>query len=167
MVDARLTQSQQPEGIVVSPIRAVAYGGFAGGVLALCLVAPAQMGALAEEPVKAAAATIDQLFPDPVDPWMFRHYDITLDDSVSTDVQRRQVVKKIGHGRTSQVTIVTTPSGTYSTDGILSPYVRYPGIEKSLRIWPDDYIFAEGGRWMSYADGSFIYLVFRVPRAHT
>ena len=148
---------------MLNAIRAVSYGVFGGSVFALTILAPQQIAAIAEEPVKAAAATIDQLFPDPIDPRMFRHYDITLDDSVSTDVQRTQVVKKIGHGRTSQVTIVTTPSGTYSTDGILSPHVRYPGIEKSLRIWPDDYIYAEGGRWMSYADGSFIYLVFRVP----
>jgi hypothetical protein len=32
-----------------------------------------------------------------------------------------------------------------------------------LRTWPDDFYLADGGRWMSYADGSFIYLVFRVP----
>ena len=153
---------------MVSPLRAVAYGGFAGGVLALCLVAPAQMGALAEEPVKIAASTIGDLFPpDTVDPRIFRHYDIIVDDSVSTDVRRTQVVKKISHGRTSRVTIVTTPTGTYSTDGVVSPHVRYPGIETSLRVWPDDYFYAEGGRWVSFVEGSFVYLVFRAPAARS
>ena len=147
-----------------SAVRAIAFGGFAGTVLALCLVAPAQMSALAEEPMQAAAATIEDLFPaEPVDLRKFRKYAFTLDDTVSTDVQRTRVITKIGHGLKSQVTVVTTPSGTYSTDGLLSPNVRYPGIEKRVRNWPEDFDFAEGGKWMSYADGSFVYLVFRVP----
>ena len=148
---------------MINAVRSISYAVFAGGILALTILAPQQIAAIAEEPVEMALATIDKLFPAPVDPRLFRHYEFTIDESVSTDVQRTQVVKKIGHGITSRVTIVTTPSGTYSTDGMLSPYVRYPGIEKRLRTWPDDFYLADGGRWMSYADGSFIYLVFRVP----
>src|SRR5688500_16736703 len=112
---------------MVDPVRVFAYSAFFGSIVALSIVAPAQMGAVAEEPVKAAAAAIDSLFPDSVDPKMFRKYKITFDESISTEVQRTQVVKKIGYGRTSEVTIVTTPSGTYSTDGLLSPHVQYPG----------------------------------------
>jgi hypothetical protein len=149
-----------------SIVRSVVYGVFAGGILALSIVAPQQIGAIAEEPVNVAVATIDKLFPEPVDPRMFRKYSIIFDDSISTDVQRTQTVRKIGHGRMSEVTIVTTPSGTYSTDGILSPHVRYPGIDKSLKRRSHDYwTFApggnDGGRWVSYTDGSFIYLSYR------
>lgn len=147
-------------------VRSVVYGVFAGGILALSIIAPQQIGAIAEEPVNVAVATIDKLFPEPVDPSMFRKYSITFDDSVSTDVQHTQMVRKIGHGRMSVVTIVTTPSGTYSTDGILSPHVRYPGIDKSLKRRSHDHWSLapsgnDGGRWVSYADGSFIYLSYR------
>ena len=152
---------------MINVVRSISFGVFAGSVLALTIIAPQQIGAIAQEPVDAAIASIDKLFPEPVDLRKFRKYEFTLDDSVSTDVQRTQVVTKIGHGRKSQVTIVTTPSGTYSSDGILSPNVRYPGIEKRLRSWPEDFYFADGGKWMSYADGSFIYLVFRVPAERT
>ncbi len=147
-------------------VRSITYGVFAGGILALTIIAPQQIGAIAEEPVEAAVATIDKLFPEPVDPKLFRKYAITFDDSISTDVQRTQVVRKIGHGHVSDVTIVTTPSGTYSTDGMLSPHVRYPGIDKSLRRRTHDHwSFSpggnDGGRWISYADGSFIYISYR------
>lgn len=152
---------------MLNVVRSISFGVFAGSVLALTIIAPQQIGAIAQEPVDAAIASIDKLFPEPVDLRKFRKYEFTLDESVSTDVQRTQVVTKIGHGRKSQVTIVTTPSGTYSTDGMLSPNVRYPGIEKRLRNWPEDFYFADGGKWMSYADGSFIYLVFRVPAERT
>ena len=152
---------------MLNVIRAISYGVFAGGILALTIIAPKQIAAIAQEPVDQAIATIDKLFPDPVDLRKFRRYDFTFDESVSSDVQRTQVVTKIGHGLKSQVTIVTTPSGTYSTDGMLSPNVRYPGIEKRVKSWPEDFYFADGGKWMSYADGSFIYLVFRVPAERT
>lgn len=39
-------------------------------------------------------------------------------------------VRKIGYGRTSIVAIRTTTTGTYSSDGLASPYVQYPGVFK-------------------------------------
>lgn len=152
---------------MLNAVRAISYGVFAGGILALTIVAPKQIGAIAQEPVDAAIASVEELFSDPVDLRKFRKYDFTFDESVSADVQRTQVVTKIGHGRKSQVTIVTTPSGTYSTDGMLSPHVRYPGIEKRLKRWPEDLAYSDGGEWTSYADGSFIYFAFRVPAERT
>ena len=38
-------------------------------------------------------------------------------------------VRKIGYGRVSSVEVVTTASGTYSSDGLASPHVLYPGVE--------------------------------------
>jgi hypothetical protein len=175
MVDARLTKPHQPEAamrIHVDPVTVLAWGGFFGAMIAWSLIAPNQMSAVAEEPVKMAAATIDKLFPDVVDPKLFRHYDITLDDSISTDVLKTQVVKKIGHGRVSSVTIVTTPSGTYSTDGIRSPHVQYPGIEKHRKSWGPrswyySYYASSGGGWTSYSSGSFTYYIYRSVAART
>lgn len=56
-------------------------------------------------------------------------YSVNVESSVSADVTERHIIRKIGMGRTSFVEIVTTPTGTYSSDGLASPYVRYPGIE--------------------------------------
>lgn len=157
---------------MVDPVRVLAYSSFFGSMIAWSVVAPEQMSAVAEEPVKAVAGTLDGLFPDTVDPKMFRKYDITFDDSVSMDVKRTQVVKKIGYGRRSEITIVTTPSGTYSTDGLLSPHVQYPGIEKKNKGWGNRFWFRSnyssgGGLWTSFTNGSFTYYFYRGPATRT
>ena len=38
------------------------------------------------------------------------------------------VVEKIGYGKPRFVTITNTPSGAYSSDGLVSPHIRYPGV---------------------------------------
>ena len=153
--------------IDLDPVRVLAYGSFFGAMLVWSVVNPAQMGAVAEEPVKAAAATIDGLFPDLIDPKIFKRYNFTFDDSVSGDVLSSRVVKKIAGGRTSEVTITTTPSGTYSTDGLLSPHIQYPGIDKKLKSWARPhssywYSSTAYGHWTSYSNGSFTYYSYRV-----
>jgi hypothetical protein len=111
-------------------VRMIAIGGTIGVLVAGALASPSFIGAIAEEPVRAVASTVQDLFGrDAIDHRKFRKYKITFDDSVSTDVQQVRTVKKIEAGRTSTVSIVTTASGTYSTDGILSPHVLYPGID--------------------------------------
>jgi len=153
--------------IELDPVRVLAYGSFFGAMITWSVVAPNQMSAVAEEPVKAAAATIEGLFPNIVDPKAFKHYDITFDDSVSDDALHTQVVRKIAGGRTSDVTITTTPSGTYSTDGLLSPHVQYPGIDKTLHGWPRSLYWSYssrsygGGHWTSFSNGSFTYYSYR------
>jgi hypothetical protein len=147
----------------IDPVRVLAYGSFFGAMITWSIVNPAQMSAVAEEPVKAAAATLDKLFPNLIDPKLFKRYDITFDDSVSGDVVSTRHVKKIAGGRTVDVTITTTPSGTYSTDGLLSPHVKYPGVDKKLKWWarPHHYWYyssrSSGGHWSSFSNGSFTY----------
>lgn len=152
---------------MVDPVRTMALGGFFGAMIGWSLLAPDHMSAVAEEPVKAVASVIGDLFPPSVDPKMFRRYDITFDDSVSTAVSRTRTVKKIAGGRTSDVTIVTTPSGTYSTDGLLSPNVQYPGIDKKSKGWGGQHWFfssrsSGGGGWTSFSNGSFTYFSYRL-----
>ena len=53
---------------------------------------------------------------------------VTYEDWVSTDPLETHTVKKIEGGRVSYVTITRTSTGTYSSDGIASPPVQYPGI---------------------------------------
>jgi hypothetical protein len=154
----------------IDPVRVLAYGSFFGAMITWSIVNPAQMSAVAEEPVKAAAATLDKLFPNLIDPKMFKHYDITFDDSVSGDVVSTRHVKKIAGGRTVDVTITTTPSGTYSTDGLLSPHVKYPGVDKKLKPWAgpsSSYWYrssrsANGSSWSMYSHGSFTYFSYGV-----
>ncbi len=150
-------------------VRMIAWGGAAGAILGAAVFAPAALSAAADEPVRVVAATVEQLFSkDTIDPKVFRRYDITLDDSVSTEVQSVRTVTKIGFGRMSTVSIVTTPTGTYSSDGLLSPHVRYPGIEVSAKrrpvveLWSSD----RGGRWLSITNGSFTTIQY-VPNPAT
>lgn len=151
---------------MVDPVRVLAIGLSVGALIAVPIAAPQAISAMADEPVKAVQSALETLFPAAVDADMFRKYAITFDDSVSTEVKRTQVVKKIAHGRKSTVTIVTTPSGTYSTDGLLSPNVQYPGIDKKSK-WGGRsfYYFSShsygGGSWTSFSNGSFTYYTYR------
>ena len=55
-------------------------------------------------------------------------YSVTYEDSVATDPLERVQVRKIGYGQTSFVDITRTETGTYSSEALFSPHVRYPGI---------------------------------------
>lgn len=57
-----------------------------------------------------------------------RTYAVSFDASISDQVTSSNTVRKISFGKESLVTIVSTPSGTYSTDGFASSHVLYPGI---------------------------------------
>jgi hypothetical protein len=56
-------------------------------------------------------------------------YAVNVEPGVSQDVTAQHTIRKIAMGRTSFVQVVTTASGTYSSDGLASPFIRYPGIE--------------------------------------
>lgn len=89
--------------------------------------------AFANEPPPQVVRTIKDLFPPPFDPSKLRKFDIEFSDKVSTEPVRTQYVRKIAFGRPTTVTIVTTSSGTYSSDAITSPHVLYPGIDVSRK----------------------------------
>ncbi len=57
-----------------------------------------------------------------------RSYEVDFDPSVSSEVLSSALVQKIAFGKESWVSIVTTSSGTYSTDGLSSNHVLYPGV---------------------------------------
>lgn len=57
-----------------------------------------------------------------------RTYEIAYSDSVSLEPVRSSVISKIGYGTITHVNVATTDTGTYSSDGLTSPHVRYPGI---------------------------------------
>lgn len=125
-------------------VRMIAIGGVVGGLVAGSLAAPSVFGAVTDVPAKiVAATTLSDLFPPPFDPKKLRKYAITFDETVSSEAKHADTIKKIGYGHKTLVSIVTTPSGTYSTDAIASPYVRYPGIDVApKRRW------SSGGYWV-------------------
>jgi len=89
-----------------------------------------------------------------------------VDPGVSLQPLSTAVVTKIGYGRASEVRIVTTSSGVYSSDGLASPHVLYPGIHHSGPdgSGEDDFKIHAlvKGSWASLAytrakgDGSFV-----------
>lgn len=57
-----------------------------------------------------------------------REYEVTAADWVSLTPLSSVTVRKIGYGRVTDVLIATTETGTYSSAGMVSPHIRYPGI---------------------------------------
>jgi hypothetical protein len=108
--------------------RTILIGGLLGLLVAGALALPSMLPpALADEPVRTMLKTGKELLPgDPLPEFVKPDWEI--ESWVSTDVQSRQTVRKIGYGRTEFVDIVTTSTGTYSSDGLASTYIRYPGI---------------------------------------
>ena len=97
---------------------------------------------------------------------------VTHEDWVSTDPLETHTVKKIEGGRVSYVTITRTSTGTYSSDGIDSVNVQYPGI-----IVPDNprnqFSFSSwnNGEWTrlkTYSGNSYVSIsTYKTPRGET
>ncbi len=82
-----------------------------------------------------------------------RDYQVDYADWVSTDPLSTATVKKIEGGRVSYVSITSTTTGTYSTDGLTSKHVLYPGIDVTeatpgRRNWVR---FWSNGKWFSFS----------------
>jgi hypothetical protein len=93
---------------------------------------------------------------DPADLVRFgdREYRVHYEDWVATEPLSSASVKKIEAGRVSFVTITTTETGTYSTDGLTSPHVQYPGIEVAeVTDGLNDFRFWTNGYWQSFRVG--------------
>lgn len=110
----------------------VALGALIGTAAAVTLTLPDLIPAAIadEQPVARMMAEADELV-DAIIPQpraeLFKP-DWSVDATVSTEVLESVTVRKIAGGRTSFVTIATTPSGVYSSDALASDNVRYPGF---------------------------------------
>ncbi len=132
--------------------------------------------AFADEPASYALKKAKDIFPPLFDPSRLKKFDLTFADSVSGEVKRTEYVTKIGFGHRQVVTIVTTPSGTYSTDAMLSPNVRYPGVYVEPKDDDSDFTFGSltsprgTWSWTNLSSGSFTYITTNfkpAARAHT
>jgi hypothetical protein len=152
---------------MASTMRIIAVGGAVGTLIAGSLAGLMFLqSAAAEEPAKAAAASFSDLFPKapPFDPRTLRKFAIVVGPSVSTDVEHSTIISKIEHGHRSFVTVITTASGTYSSDGLASPYIKYPGIDvdpirAGHRSWALPVEDSPLG-WSSVTSGSITYFTY-------
>jgi hypothetical protein len=114
-----------------------------------------------EQPMQTLMSNASELFPKPFDASNLyrakgKTYAVTAEEGYSLKPISQQIVRKIGYGKTKFVTISTTASGVYSSDGLVSPHIRYPGIHTQrvipvLQIWGSiAYWSAEDG-WVSTA----------------
>ena len=110
--------------------RAFLTGGLAGFLMAGTLALPSILppAVADEEPIRTLLRTADQIFPEPIGEDTFAKPEWTVEPWVSTDAISQTSVRKIGYGRTTFVTISKTATGTYSSDALQSPHIRYPGI---------------------------------------
>jgi hypothetical protein len=125
----------------------------AGGLLGLVLAGSLALASMLppaiadEQPFRTLLSTGDELLPDaPLRPFFKPHW--TIEPSVNTDIVKQVTIRKIGYGRTEFVDIVTTPTGTYSSDAITSPYVRYPGIHDTRRGPIGFFAIWDGADWI-------------------
>ena len=145
-----------------------AVGTFVAGTLAAPQFFPA---AFAAEPQSHLLDRGKDLFPLPFDTNRLRKFNFTFEAPFSAEAQRVDTVKKIGFGHKDTVTIVTTPSGVYSSDAITSPYVKYPGIEVTpkhrYRSWSySSWVSSYGsGSWTRFNSGSIIYYTYTFKQA--
>jgi len=143
-------------------VRIVAIGGTAGMLIAGSLAAPMfWQKALASEPAKVATVFTDILPRQPYDPSGLLKLDVEIGSGVSTDIRRSAIVSKISYGHREYVSIIQTPSGTYSSDALTSRNVRYPGIDVVRHAegsWLNPFRF--GGKWTSSTSGSITTFTF-------
>jgi hypothetical protein len=112
-----------------------------------------------EEPARTLFSNASEIFPPAFDPGSLVKYTFDLAPSVSTEVVKESTIKKIGYGNTEFVHVLQTPSGTYSTDALQSPYVEYPGVLKKRTHDQIGLAFWSNGSWVMQnpvSAGSFV-----------
>lgn len=106
----------------------LAIGALIGGIASAVIAVPSLVPhAVADEAVAIAQPANDFFTGKPTSLDLFKPQ-WSVDASVSTEVLSSTTIRKIEFGRMSTVTIATTASGTYSSDAMDSPHVRYPGV---------------------------------------
>ena len=112
--------------------RTIMLGGAIGLGAAVLLSLPEIMPrAIAdEEPMRTLFSTPKEVWPPAFDPDKLMKWSYYVQPGVSIEPVKETVVRKIAFGRTTFVNVMQTASGVYSTDGLASPHIQYPGIIK-------------------------------------
>ncbi|MBL8591928.1 MAG: hypothetical protein JNK01_04535 [Devosia sp.] len=105
-----------------------------------------------EEPVRTLFRTPSEIWPPAFDPDRLMRWDYYVQPGVSVEPIKETVVRKIGYGRSTFVNVIETASGVYSTDGLASPHIQYPGIIKEPKPSPHPGLWYWSGRkWVASA----------------
>lgn len=113
-----------------------------------------------EQPAEVLSSTPNQLWPPAFDPDKLVKWDYYVQPGISIEPERESTVRKIGYGVTTMVQVMQTESGIYSTDGLASPNIQYPGIikERKPAIAPMLWLWSDG-HWASasaFSASSFV-----------
>lgn len=148
-------------------IRVAAISAGLAGLVAGAMATPQIFPqAFASEPQSHVLDTAKDIFPPSFDMSRLKKFDITTNGTVSTKAERTEYVSKIAFGHRTRVAIVTTASGTYSSDALLSPNVKYPGIDVTPKHPRRGYAYSSfsgpygSGTWSSVSSGSFTYYTY-------
>lgn len=135
-----------------------------GAVLLLSLPSTLPRAVAQEEPVKTLLSTPNEIWPPAFDPDRLMRWSYYVQPGVSVEPIRETVVRKIGYGRTSYVNVMETATGVYSTDGLASPHIQYPGIVKERQASPNAGLWYWSGRkWVAGAPISADSFVSIIP----
>ena len=148
-------------------IAGVAGAVLVGGFVALQTLTPQ---AIADEIVVPALTTkVSSLFREPLDGSRFvKAPETVVEPWVQMEATSEVLVRKIAYGRTSFVSVMTTGTGTYSSDGLASPHVLYPGIHRGRGDGGSATILAmlEDGGWLRIDRGGAGSIVTVTPLAN-
>jgi hypothetical protein len=145
--------------------RAIMFGGLIGlGAVALLALPDMLPKAVAEEePMRTLLSTPNEVWPPAFDPDKLMKWSYYVQPGVSVEPIKESVVRKIAYGKTTFVNVMETSSGIYSTDGLASPHIQYPGIIKELKPSPNAGMWYWSGRkWVASAPlsaGSFATII--------
>jgi hypothetical protein len=142
------------------PTRHVMIGIVLGSLTAsiLAVTGPgATMPAIADEVLASVAPGFD---PSNLVKFNDRKYRVEHEDWVATEPLSTVRVKKIEGGEVSYVDITTTATGTYSTDGMFSNHIQYPGIHVEQVRPRNRFSYWSGYGWEGFSvrsGNSFVY----------
>ena len=134
--------------------RALMLGGFIGlGALFLAALPDLLPAAVADDqPMRTLLRSASQLIPSPIDPDSLLKWDFQVEPGVSMEPVSESSIRKIGYGHITFVDVMETESGVYSTDGLNSPHIQYPGIIKEPKVAAAPILwFWSNGHWSSLA----------------
>lgn len=145
--------------------KAIMLGGAFGLGAAILLALPNVLppAVAEEEPMRTLLSTPNEIWPPAFDPDRLMRWSYYVQPGVSAEPVKETVVRKIGYGRTTFVNVMETASGVYSTDGLASPHIQYPGIIKEPEPSPHAGLWYWSGRkWVASAPltaGSFVTII--------
>lgn len=81
----------------------------------------------------AGAALADEAPSEPIDFSKLvridgRDFEVQAGPNVRTEALSSATITKIAYGQVRRINVVRTPSGSYSSDGLVSPHIKYAGI---------------------------------------